>query len=57
MQFQVNGQDYLLDFLDEEGRWLLFKPTRNGIAVMPVIDDEAAVADGAEEVPVKKTVN
>jgi len=57
LQFQVNGQDYLLDFLDEEGRWLLFKPTRNGIAVMPVIDDEAAVADGAEEVPVKKTVN
>lgn len=57
MQFEVNGQHYLLDFLDEEGRWLLFKPTRDGIAVFPVIDDDAAVPESADEVPVNKTVN
>jgi hypothetical protein len=58
VQFEVKGQSYVLDFIDEEGRWLLFRPTREGIDIMPVIDDEAAVSgEGVAVTPVTETVN
>ena len=41
MHFQVNEQNYFLDFIPEEGRWLVFKPTRSGIEVVPIVDDDA----------------
>jgi hypothetical protein len=41
VQFQVNEQNYFLDFIDEEQRWFLFKPTLSGIEVMPVVSDDA----------------
>ena len=43
MRFQVNDQAYFLNYIPQEGRWLLFKPTRSGIEGVPVVnDDEAA---------------
>ena len=44
MQFEVNQQPYFLNFIPEEGRWILIKPTRSGIEAVPVVnDDEAAL--------------
>jgi hypothetical protein len=40
VQFEVNQQPYFLDYIDEEGRWILFKPTRSGIEAVPVVNDE-----------------
>ncbi|MBZ5566502.1 MAG: hypothetical protein LAN64_01490 [Acidobacteriia bacterium] len=39
MQIEVNKQSYFLHFIPEEGRWLLFKPTRSGMEAVPVVDD------------------
>ncbi len=40
MQFEVNQQPYFLDFIPEEGRWILFKATRSGIETVPVVNDD-----------------
>ena len=40
MQFEVNQQPYFLNFIPEEGRWILFKPTRSGIEAVPVVNDD-----------------
>ncbi|MGI9103818.1 MAG: hypothetical protein ACR2IF_15365 [Terriglobales bacterium] len=40
MQFEVNGQNYFLNFVPEKGRWFLFQPTRTGFTVLPVVDDD-----------------
>ncbi len=40
MQIEINEQEYFLDFIPEESRWFLLQPTRRGIRVMPVVDDE-----------------
>jgi hypothetical protein len=40
MQFQVNEQNYFLNYVDEEGRWFVFKPTLSGIEAVPVVDDD-----------------
>ncbi|MBZ5628246.1 MAG: hypothetical protein LAO06_05200 [Acidobacteriia bacterium] len=39
MQIEVNKQSYFLHFIREEGRWLLFKPTRSGMEAVAVVDD------------------
>ena len=31
MQFQVNGKDYFLAFVEDEGRWYVFAPTASAI--------------------------
>ena len=41
MQFEVNGKQYFLGFVTEEGRWFLFTPTPRGIRKMQVVDDSA----------------
>jgi hypothetical protein len=44
VHFEVNDQPYFLDFILENGRWVLFKATRSGIEPVPVVnDDEAAL--------------
>ncbi len=43
MQFEVNGQVYFLNFAPGEGRWFVLKPTSDGFAAMPVVDDDAAM--------------
>jgi hypothetical protein len=39
MQFQVNGQDYFLNFVDDEGRWFVFAPTSTGVQRIPIYVD------------------
>ena len=39
MQFQVNGKDYFLAFVEDEGRWYVFAPTAQSIQRIPVYMD------------------
>jgi hypothetical protein len=39
MQFQVNGKDYFLAFVEDEGRWYVFAPTARTIDRIPVYVD------------------
>lgn len=41
MQFQVNGQDYYLKFVEDENRFYVFRATENGIDRFPVYVDAA----------------
>jgi hypothetical protein len=41
LQFEVNGQDYFLNFVEDERRWYVFAPTRTGVTRIPVYVDEA----------------
>ncbi len=43
MQFQVNGQDYFLNFVEDEERWLVFMPTDTGVNRIPVYVDGSNV--------------
>ena len=40
MQFEVNGQAYFVNYVPEQGRWFVFKPTRSGFAPIPVMTDD-----------------
>ena len=42
MQFEVNGQNYFLQFSSEEGKWFLLRSKQDGIELMKISDD----ADG-----------
>jgi hypothetical protein len=35
----VNGQEYLLNFAEDEGRWYVFEPTLTGLNRIPVYVD------------------
>jgi hypothetical protein len=51
LQFEVNEQPYFLNFIPEQGRWILFRATRSGVEAVPVIDDDqAALSDDEIEV-------
>ena len=39
MQFQVNGKEYFLAFVEDERRWYLFEPTASAIERIPVYVD------------------
>jgi hypothetical protein len=39
LQFQINGQDYFLAFVEQEKRWYVFSPTAQGINRIPVYVD------------------
>jgi hypothetical protein len=41
MQFEVNGQDYYLKFVEEENRFYVFRATESGIDRFPVYVDAA----------------
>lgn len=41
MQFQIEGQDYFLAFVEQEKRWYVFSPTAQGINRIPVYVDAA----------------
>ncbi len=44
MQFEVNGQDYFLEFSQAENQWVLFKPGRRSITRYDIPDDTTATA-------------
>ena len=52
LQFEVNNQPYFLNYIPEQGRWLLFNPTRLGVeeVVAVVNDDEPLVLPDEVEV-------
>jgi hypothetical protein len=56
MQFEVNEQNYFLDFIPEEGRWFVLKPTRSGVEVVPVVDDDAPASEDELAVPLDTEV-
>jgi hypothetical protein len=39
LQFQVNGQEYFLAFVEDERRWYLFAPGTQGVQRIPVYVD------------------
>ena len=39
LQFKVNGQDYFLNFVEDEGRWYVFAPTSTGVQRIPIYVD------------------
>jgi hypothetical protein len=36
LQFEVNDQSYFLNFVEDEGRWYVFRPTGSGVIRIPV---------------------
>lgn len=41
LQFEVNGQVYFLNFVEDQGKWFLIKPTTTGVMAIPVYNDAA----------------
>jgi hypothetical protein len=41
MQFQVNGEDYFLKFVEDENRFYVFRATETGVDRFPVYVDAA----------------
>ena len=39
MQFEVNGEDYFLNFVEDERRWFVFVPSPTGLQRIPVYID------------------
>jgi hypothetical protein len=39
LQFEVNGQDYFLNFVEDERRWFVLVPTAMGLRRIPVYVD------------------
>jgi hypothetical protein len=39
LQFEVNGQVYFLNFVDDEGQWYVFAPKPTGVQRIPVYVD------------------
>ena len=40
VQFAVNGNEYYLSFVPEEGQWFVFTPTAEGLQRVPVVHDD-----------------
>jgi len=39
LQFEVNGYEYFLAFVEDEKRWFLFSPRNQGMLRLPVYVD------------------
>jgi len=61
VQFAVNGNEYFLSFVPEEGQWFVFSPTAEGLQRVPVVhDDELPIGNPVvviQEGEDHKTVN
>ena len=42
LQFEVNGQDYFLNFAEDEAYWYVLVPTLTGVQRIPVYVDSPA---------------
>jgi hypothetical protein len=42
LQFEVNGKQYFLAFVEDERRWYVFSPTPQGMHRIPVYVDAPA---------------
>ena len=36
LEFEVNNQSYFLNYVEDEGRWYVFRPTGSGVIRIPV---------------------
>ena len=61
MQFAINGNEYFLSFVPEEGQWFVFTPTPEGLQRVPVVhDDEPPIGSPVVVIPEdegRKTIN
>lgn len=57
MRFEVNGQAYFLNYLDEEGSWFLFRPGVRGIEQIPVEEDSGQRLFGGIIIPFEEEGN
>jgi hypothetical protein len=61
VQFAVNGNEYFLSFVPEEGGWFVFTPTAEGVQRVPVVhDDEVPIGSPVVIIPEhegSKTIN
>jgi hypothetical protein len=61
VQFAVNGNEYFLSFVPEEGQWFVFTPTAEGLQRVPVVhDDELPIGNPVVVIPEeegRKTIN
>jgi len=39
LQFEVDGQDYFLNFVQDQRRWFVLVPTQTGVTRIPVYVD------------------
>lgn len=39
MQFEINGQDYFFNFIEDESRWYVFARSLTGVQKIPVYVD------------------
>jgi hypothetical protein len=51
MQFEVNGQNYVLHFSPEENQWFLFRSGKDGVERFEVADDAAQPELGGVIIP------
>jgi hypothetical protein len=55
VQFAVNGNEYFLSFVPEEGGWFVFTPTAQGFYRTPVVhDDELPIGNPVVVIPEDK---
>jgi hypothetical protein len=45
LNFQVNGQEYFLAFVEDERRWYVFAPGSQGVQRIPVYVDAPATSE------------
>ncbi len=51
MQFEVNGQNYFLQFSPDEKHWVLFRPVEDGVEEIEIADDTAQPEFGGVIIP------
>ena len=61
MNFEINGQNYILTFLPDEGSFALFAPDRQGMNRMKIVHDDGptfiAPIEDVEENKGKRRLN
>jgi hypothetical protein len=53
MRFEVNGRPYFLNYLEDEGRWTLFRPGPHGFEQIAVEEDTAQPLFGRVIIPIE----
>ena len=54
MQFQVKGQEYFLEYIDEEHSWFVFTQVADGLQRIPVYVDGKKVRGASARKPSTK---
>ena len=57
MQFEVNGKQYFLAFVEDERQWYVFSPTPNGMHRIPVYIDAPAAESKWRGEKIRETWN